>query len=204
MTRRPAAVPVLVVDNDDSFTYTLCDYLAQAGAEVTVIRSHDADAIARELPRARAVVISPGPGAPADAGGSAAVVADCAARRIPLLGVCLGHQVIAEHYGARVAVAASLMHGKTSRLEHTGEGLYARMPQGATVGRYHSLAVAPGTLRPPLVAEAHTPDGVIMGFRHETLPMWGVQFHPESILTPDGMGLLEAWLAQAAAQPVQA
>ncbi|MDX2376253.1 gamma-glutamyl-gamma-aminobutyrate hydrolase family protein [Microbacterium sp. LRZ72] len=191
---------VLVVDNDDSFVFTLCDYLSQLGARVDVVRSReigDGSAAATIAPY-RAVLLSPGPGAPRDAGASPEVVRAAAAARSPLLGVCLGHQAIAEVFGGRVETAPELMHGKVSRVTHDGEGLFAGLPPTFIAGRYHSLAVVEGSLPPDRIeVTARTDTGTIMALRHRTLPISGVQFHPESVLTEHGFRLLANWLASA-------
>lgn len=188
---------VLIVDNYDSFTYNLVQELGQLGATVDVVR-HDAFAVAdlvAEPPDG--VVLSPGPGAPKDAGLSNDVVRALAGR-VPLLGVCLGHQCIAEVYGGRVVRAPELVHGKTSMIHHDGQGLFAGLPQPFDATRYHSLTVDPASVPEPLVvtARAEAADGadLIMGLRHRTLPVEGVQFHPESILTSAGMDLLANFL----------
>ena len=184
---------VLVIDNYDSFTYNLVDYIATAGAEVEVARN---DAI--DLERAEAfapthVVVSPGPGTPKEAGVSADVIARFAGR-VPVLGVCLGHQVICELYGGRVDRAARLVHGKPDQVSHDGSPLYAGLPSPFEAGRYHSLA-ALEPIPDPLVVTARTPDGEVMGLRHREHPTFGVQFHPESVLTPEGRRLVENFLA---------
>ncbi len=186
---------VLVIDNYDSFTYNLVDYIATAGAEVEVARN---DAI--DLERAEAfapthVVVSPGPGTPKEAGVSADVIARFAGR-VPVLGVCLGHQVICELYGGRVDRAARLVHGKPDQVSHDGSPLYAGLPSPFEAGRYHSLA-ALEPIPDALVVTARTPDGEVMGLRHREHPTFGVQFHPESVLTPEGRRLVENFLAMA-------
>ncbi|WP_022902063.1 anthranilate synthase component II [Humibacter albus] len=190
---------VLVVDNYDSFVYTLNGYLQELGAQTTVVRN---DAIAGEdIPDALsdydAVLLSPGPGTPADAGVSIGVVNTVVKSGMPLLGVCLGHQAIAEAFGATVTNAEELMHGKTSIVEHDGSAFYAGVRQGFTATRYHSLAVVDGTLPDDLIVTARTSGGAIMGVRHRTAPIYGVQFHPESVLTQDGYRMLGNWLAVA-------
>jgi len=190
---------VLVVDNYDSFVYTLNGYLQELGAQTTVVRN---DAIAGEdIPDALsdydAVLLSPGPGTPADAGVSIGVVNTVVKSEMPLLGVCLGHQAIAEAFGATVTNAEELMHGKTSIVEHDGSAFYAGVRQGFTATRYHSLAVVDGTLPDDLIVTARTSGGAIMGVRHRTAPIYGVQFHPESVLTQDGYRMLGNWLAVA-------
>jgi para-aminobenzoate synthetase component II len=185
---------VLVVDNHDSFVHTLIDYLGQLGASVRMVEADaidDADAAVRS---ADAVVISPGPGDPEHAGASIAVVRAAVERDVPLLGVCLGHQAIAAAFGARVAVAPELVHGMTSDVDHDGTGLYAGMPQPFAATRYHSLAVERATLPEELDVTARTASGVVMGLRHRSARVEGVQFHPESILTDSGHRLLGNWL----------
>jgi anthranilate synthase/aminodeoxychorismate synthase-like glutamine amidotransferase len=184
---------VLVIDNYDSFTYNLVDYIATAGAEVEVARNDAIDVERAESFAPTHVVVSPGPGTPSEAGVSAAVIARFAGR-IPVLGVCLGHQVIAELYGGRVDRAARLVHGKPDQVSHDGSPLYAGLPSPFEAGRYHSLAALepiPGVL----VVTARTPDGEVMGLRHRDHPTFGVQFHPESVLTPEGRRLVENFLA---------
>jgi len=190
---------VLVVDNDDSFVHTLCDYLEQLGVQVHVRRSREiaADAAASAVADADAVLVSPGPGRPADAGASISVIHAAAGSGVPVLGVCLGHQALAEAFGGRVSVAPELMHGKISRVTHAGDGLFAGLPEPVTVGRYHSLAVEPDSVPQVLRVTATTESGTIMALAHRTLPLWGVQFHPESVLTEGGHRLLANWLAAA-------
>ncbi|QTX06032.1 anthranilate synthase component II [Agromyces archimandritae] len=188
---------VLVIDNYDSFVYTLNSYLQELGAETDVIRN---DAVGEAgLPAALdaydAVLLSPGPGTPAGAGVSIAVVHEALRRGMPLLGVCLGHQAIAEAFGGVVTQAEELMHGKTSIVEHDDDAFYRDVPQPFTATRYHSLAIVDGTLPPEIVVTSRTPGGVIMGIRHESAPITGVQFHPESVLTEGGYRMLGNWLA---------
>ena len=186
--------PILVVDNHDSFVHTLVGYLHELGAGADLV---EADAItdpAREIAPYRGVLVSPGPGAPADAGASIAVVRAAADAGIPLLGVCLGHQAIGEAFGATVSEAPELMHGITSLVHHDGSPLYAGLPNPFTATRYHSLAIVPETLPAELVATSHTELDVIMGLAHRTAPIVGVQFHPESVLTEGGHRLLGNWL----------
>jgi anthranilate synthase component 2 len=185
---------LLMIDNYDSFTYNLVQYLGELGAEVDVFRN---DAIsARELRRRhpRGVVISPGPGEPADAGVSVEAVRTCAEARLPLLGVCLGHQAIGVAFGGRIAHARSIMHGKVSSIHHDGSGLFAGVENPFEATRYHSLVIAEDSLPAELVVTARTPDSEIMGVRHTDLPIEGVQFHPESILTRAGKHLLRNFL----------
>lgn len=201
---------LLLIDNYDSFTYNLYQYLSELGAEVLVRRN---DAITAEEAEALApshVVISPGPCTPREAGNSNAIIARLG-QRVPLLGVCLGHQCIGEVFGGRVVRAPEPVHGKTSRIAHAGEGIFASVPSPCEVIRYHSLIVERATLPPELEITAETieanGDGLIMGLRHHEYPIVGVQFHPESILTGVGKDLLRNFLAgtsgtgRAAAEP---
>jgi para-aminobenzoate synthetase component II len=188
---------ILVVDNYDSFVYTLNGYLQQLGAETEVVRN---DAIAAADVASRiadydAVLLSPGPGTPASAGISIDVVRAALAAGSPLLGVCLGHQAIAEALGATVTHADELMHGKTSMIRHDGSAFYAGVPQPFRATRYHSLAVLEGTVPAELEVTSRTEGGVIMGLRHRDAPLFGVQFHPESVLTEGGYRMLGNWLA---------
>ena len=188
---------VLVIDNYDSFVYTLNGYLLQLGAETDVVRNDtfsEADAAAR-LAEYDAVLVSPGPGKPSDAGVSIPIVNAALAAGTPLLGVCLGHQAIAEAFGATVTNADELMHGKTSRIEHDASAFYTGVPQPFLATRYHSLAVVDGTVPDDLLVTSRTEGGVIMGLRHRDAPIYGVQFHPESVLTEGGYLMLGNWLA---------
>ncbi len=190
---------VLVVDNYDSFVYTLGGYLLQLGADTTVVRNDDfsaADA-SSVIADYDAVLLSPGPGTPADAGVSIPIVKAVLESGQPLLGVCLGHQAIAEAMGATVTHAEELMHGKTSLITHDDSGFYDGVPQPFTATRYHSLAVVDSTVPSDLVVNSRTEAGIIMGVRHESLPIYGVQFHPESVLTEGGYRMLGNWLASA-------
>lgn len=187
---------VLVIDNYDSFVYTLNGYLLELGAETTVVRN-DAfgpDAVAETIAEYDAVLLSPGPGTPAAAGVSISIVTAALASGQPLLGVCLGHQAIAEALGATVTHAAELMHGKTSMVEHDGSAFYDQVPQPFTATRYHSLAVVETTVPGELIVNARTSGGVIMGLRHQAAPIFGVQFHPESVLTEGGYLMIANWL----------
>ncbi|GHF21337.1 anthranilate synthase component II [Pseudolysinimonas yzui] len=190
---------VLVLDNYDSFVYTLDGYLQQLGASTEVVRNDSfapADAAAR-IAEYDAVLISPGPGTPAAAGVSIPVVRAALAAGSPLLGVCLGHQAIAEALGATVTHADELMHGKTSLIRHDDSSFYTGVPQPFRATRYHSLAVVDGTVPADLEVTARTEGGVIMGLRHRSAPIFGVQFHPESVLTEGGYRMLGNWLAGA-------
>ena len=187
---------ILVIDNYDSFVYTLNGYLQQLGAETVVMRN---DAVSEaELPALMseydAVLISPGPGTPADAGLSIAVVKEALLTDQPIFGVCLGHQAIAEAMGATVTNAEELMHGKTSKLEHDNSLIFKDVPQSFNATRYHSLAVVDSTVPEELAVTSRTKGGVIMGLQHKTKPIYGVQFHPESVLTEGGYQMLGNWL----------
>jgi para-aminobenzoate synthetase component 2 len=190
---------LLLIDNYDSFTYNLVQAFLVLGADVSVYRN---DALGIEEARAMApthLCISPGPGTPYDAGVSMEMIRAFAGR-VPVLGVCLGHQSIVEVFGGKVVRAGRLMHGKTSLIRHDGLGVFAGLPQPCEVGRYHSLIAAPGTLPRELLVSARTEQGEIMGVRHTELALEGVQFHPESILTPAGPRLLANFLASGAAR----
>jgi len=182
-----------VVDNYDSFVYTIVGYLAQLGAETVVVRN-DAVPSADERTGYDGVLISPGPGTPAEAGASMQVIHDCAESGTPMLGVCLGHQALGEVFGGVVTHAPELMHGKTSLVEHDGAGVLDGLPRPFTATRYHSLAVVDGTFSDELEVTARTANGIIMGLQHRRLPLHGVQFHPESVLTEGGHRLLANWL----------
>jgi anthranilate synthase/aminodeoxychorismate synthase-like glutamine amidotransferase len=195
---------ILVVDNYDSFTFNLVQALQAAGAEVTVVRNDAIDRAGLEAladdpaSELRGIVISPGPGDPDDAGVSVATIEVAAEREIPLLGVCLGMQSMAAAYGASIVRAPTLVHGEATEVTHDGAGLLEGMPPSFMAARYHSLAVDPATLPAELrVTAMSESDRVIMGIRHVALPMEGVQFHPESVLTPQGPHLLANFLRQA-------
>jgi anthranilate synthase/aminodeoxychorismate synthase-like glutamine amidotransferase len=188
---------VLLVDNYDSFTFNLAQAFGALGADVRVVRS-DAIDVAGVIALAPShVVISPGPGQPADAGASPEIVRAAleGAIDVPLLGVCLGHQCLGLVSGARDGPAKRLMHGRASTLTHDGAGLFAGLPSSLVVGRYHSLAIDAATIPASLVVQARTEDGEVMAMRHRARQVHGVQFHPESILTPDGPRLLANFLA---------
>ena len=183
---------ILVVDNYDSFVYTIVGYLDQLGAKTEVVRN-DAVPSAQERSGFDGVLVSPGPGNPQEAGASLQVIRDCAQAGTPMLGVCLGHQALGEVFGGVVTHAPELMHGKTSQVEHEGAGVLTGLPSPFTATRYHSLAVVDGTISDELVVTARA-NGIIMGLQHRTLPLHGVQFHPESVLTEGGHRLLANWL----------
>jgi anthranilate synthase component 2 len=187
---------VLVIDNYDSFVYNLVQELGELGAEPFVHRNDAIDIEGIRAASPDAILISPGPGRPEDAGISMAVVAELAGE-YPILGVCLGHQVIGQVYGGRITTAPTLMHGKTSSVHHDGRGLFVGLPEPFVATRYHSLVVEPSSVPDVLEVTATTSDGVIMGVRHRTLAVEGVQFHPESLLTPSGPALLSNFLAGA-------
>ena len=194
-TAKLGTMRVLVVDNYDSFVYNLVQYLAQLGAECTVWRNDvvDLDRIAEF----DAVLVSPGPGTPERAGQSIDVVKRCAADGVSMLGVCLGHQALGVAFGATVDRAHELLHGKTSHVHHSGAGVLAGLPDGFTATRYHSLTVVPDTIGEEFEITGRTDSGVVMGMRHRTLPLEGVQFHPESVLTEGGHRMLANWMASA-------
>lgn len=184
---------ILVIDNYDSFVYTIVGYLRQMGAQTTVVRN-DALPDVSVVADYDGVLVSPGPGTPAEAGVSMEVIRACALYGTPMLGVCLGHQALAEVYGAVVSHAPELMHGKTSAVEHDGGSVFAGLPTPFTATRYHSLAVEPETVPAELEVTCSTANGIIMGLQHRDLPLVGVQFHPESVLTEGGHRLLANWL----------
>ncbi|TFD78306.1 anthranilate synthase component II [Cryobacterium fucosi] len=190
---------ILVIDNYDSFVYTLNGYLMELGAETVVLRNDafaDSDAASR-IAEYDGVLLSPGPGKPVDAGVSIPIVRAAVQSGLPLFGVCLGHQAIAEAFGATVTNAAELMHGKTSLITHDDSDFYEGVPQPFTATRYHSLAVVDSTVPDDLIVTSRTQGGVIMGLRHVSAPILGVQFHPESVLTEGGYRMLGNWLALA-------
>jgi anthranilate synthase component II len=187
---------VLLIDNYDSFTYNLYQYLGELGADITVVRNDEitvGDALGRRPDR---IVISPGPGTPDQAGISLELIRS-AAGQVPVLGVCLGHQALGQAFGGRVERAKVLMHGKTSEIHHDGRTVFRGLPQPFTATRYHSLVVAPDSVPGCLEVSAWTEDGTVMGLRHRGVAMEGVQFHPESILTRAGHDLLRNFLGGA-------
>jgi len=190
---------ILVLDNYDSFTWNLVSYLREIGAEVRVARNDSLTAGEALAEGPEAVLISPGPGTPDQAGISLALVAACAEARLPLLGVCLGHQAIGQHFGGRIARAPTLMHGKVSAIDHDGSGVFAGLPAPFEATRYHSLCVVPESVPDCLAVNARAGDGTVQGLRHRTLPIHGVQFHPESIASAHGHVLLANFLGLARA-----
>ena len=189
-----APTKVLVIDNYDSFVFNLVQYLGQLGAETTVVRN---DEISVEAAlNYDGVLISPGPGTPEAAGISIPMIKFCAEKKIPLFGVCLGHQAIGVAFGATVSRAPELMHGKTSEIIHNCEGVYANLPSPFTATRYHSLAIERATVPNELQITGETKGGIVMSVRHKSLPIEGVQFHPESVLTEHGHAMLANWLTE--------
>lgn len=188
---------ILVIDNYDSFVYTLNGYLMELGAETDVMRNDafPASEAAERISHYDGVLLSPGPGKPSDAGVSIALVEAAFGAGLPLFGVCLGHQAIAEAFGATVTNAEELMHGKTSVITHDESDFYDGVPQPFTATRYHSLAVVASTVPDDLIVTARTQGGVIMGLRHKEAPILGVQFHPESVLTEGGYRMVGNWLS---------
>ncbi len=192
------AARVLLVDNYDSFTYNLVQELGELGAEPVVYRNDAIDVAGVRDLAVDAVIISPGPGRPEDGGISLEVITELSGE-VPILGVCLGHQCIGQAFGGRVVAAPELMHGKTSAIFHSGTGVLADLPNPFEATRYHSLVVERESLPDVLEVTAETADGVVMGLRHRELAVEGVQFHPESILTPAGPALLQNFLLAASA-----
>ncbi|QLC23417.1 aminodeoxychorismate/anthranilate synthase component II [Parasphingopyxis sp. CP4] len=193
---------ILVIDNYDSFTWNLVHYLRELGAETDVVRNDAISAGQAISSGASAFLISPGPCTPNEAGISLDLVAACAEAQKPVLGVCLGHQSIGQHFGGRV-IQGGLMHGKTSAVEHDGSGVFTDLPSPFTATRYHSLIVPEDGLPECLKINARGPDGTVMGFRHESLPIHGVQFHPESIATEHGHALLANFMRLAGLTPAK-
>ena len=185
---------ILVVDNYDSFVFNLVQYLGQLGAETKVVRNDEITAEAAS--GYDGVLISPGPGTPELAGVSIAIIKYCAEKKIPLFGVCLGHQAIGVAFGATVSRAPELLHGKTSEVIHNGAGVYENLPSPFTATRYHSLAIERDTVPNELQITGETDAGIVMSVRHKTLPIEGVQFHPESVLTEHGHAMLANWLTE--------
>jgi anthranilate synthase component II len=184
---------IAMIDNYDSFTYNLVQYLAELGAEVRVLRNDEVTVEALEALRPSHIVISPGPGTPDDAGITLSLIRKVAGR-IPVLGVCLGHQAIGQAFGATVVRAARVMHGKLSRIRHDAKGVFAGLPDQFSATRYHSLVLEAGSLPACLEVSAHSEDGEIMGLRHRDLALEGVQFHPEALLTEHGHKMLQNFI----------
>ena len=189
---------LLLIDNYDSFTYNLAQYLGELGAEVRVVRNDAIDLAGVDSLAPENIVISPGPCTPNEAGISLALIREFS-RRLPILGVCLGHQAIGQAFGGKVVHAGKVMHGKTSVLSHRGEGVFKGLPPAFKVGRYHSLALERESLPSCLAVTAEAEDGEIMGVRHRELAVEGVQLHPESVLTEHGHRLLQNFLRRSAA-----
>ena len=184
---------ILLVDNYDSFTYNVFQLLSELGATVEVVRNDKITVDAAK--NFDALIISPGPGVPRDAGLSETLIAELSGQ-LPILGICLGHQAIGEVFGGKVVRAREIVHGKTSRIKHCGTGLYRELAQGVEVGRYHSLIVERESLPDCLTVTSELDDGTIMGLRHKVFDTEGIQFHPESILTPDGKTLMRNFLSR--------
>lgn len=184
---------ILVIDNYDSFVYNLVQYLGELGAVVTIQRNDQISSHEMAAMELDGVLISPGPGHPKSAGNCLDIIGYCAEHSLPMLGICLGHQALGEAFGAEVVAAPELVHGRSSLIEHDEQGVFAGAPSPLIAGRYHSLVVEASTLPDVLEVTAHSGD-LIMGMRHRTLPLEGVQFHPESVLTQDGYLLLANWL----------
>jgi anthranilate synthase/aminodeoxychorismate synthase-like glutamine amidotransferase len=189
---------VLVIDNYDSFVYNLVQELGELGADPVVFRNDAVDVAGIRAEGPDAVLISPGPGRPEDGGVSLEAIRALAGE-IPLLGVCLGHQCIGQAFGGEIVAAPHLMHGKTSEIHHDGSGIFAGLPNPFVATRYHSLVVRPDSVPSDFVVTATSTDGVVMGLRHRTLAVEGVQFHPESVLTASGPALLANFLGQVGA-----
>ena len=187
---------IFIVDNYDSFTYNLVQAVGKFDPDIVVARNDRFDPKSVAARRPVAILISPGPGRPEDAGRTLAMIAAAEARAIPLLGVCLGHQAIAHHHGGIVERAPAPRHGKSSRVTHHGAGLFAGVPNPFDAARYHSLVVREAGLPAELTVTARSEDGVVMALSHRSLPVFGVQFHPESVLTPDGEKLLANFLGK--------
>ena len=184
---------LLILDNYDSFTYNVFQLLSELGAEVEVIRNDQTTVEDIRAKKYDAIVLSPGPGIPSDAGITEQVIRELGGE-VPILGICLGHQAIGEVFGGKVVRAGEIVHGKTSPLRHNGKGLYEGIPQNVPIGRYHSLIIDRATLPDCLEVTSDLADGTIMGVRHKAKNSEGIQFHPESILTPDGKKMMENFL----------
>lgn len=184
---------LLILDNYDSFTYNVFQLLSELGAEVEVIRNDQTTVEDIRAKKYDAIVLSPGPGIPSDAGITEQVIRELGGE-VPILGICLGHQAIGEVFGGKVVRAGEIVHGKTSPLHHNGKGLYEGIPQNVPIGRYHSLVIDRATLPDCFEVTSDLADGTIMGVRHKAKNIEGIQFHPESILTPDGKKMMENFL----------
>lgn len=184
---------IVVLDNYDSFTWNLVQYLGELGAEVRVFRNDQIGLEALEAMRPQAIVLSPGPGTPNEAGITLEAIARLAGR-VPILGVCLGHQAIGQAFGGRIVRAKNVMHGKTSRVRHDGRGVFAGLPQDFAATRYHSLVIERASIPDSLAITAESEDGEVMGVRHRVLALEGVQFHPEALLTEHGHAMLKNFL----------
>jgi para-aminobenzoate synthetase component 2 len=190
-----AAPSILVVDNYDSFVYNLVQYMAELGADVTVLRNDEVTPALVTSMAPDGVLVSPGPGHPRDAGNCVAIIRYCAEHALPMFGVCLGHQALGEAFGATIDRAPELLHGRSSLVQHEGRGVFAGVSNPLVVGRYHSLVVEDEGLPSEFEVTARS-HGLIMGMRHRSLPLEGVQFHPESVLTQDGFRILANWLEE--------
>jgi len=186
-------IRVLVIDNYDSFTYNLVQYLGELGADIQIVRNDDLTTAQIKDLAPDKIVLSPGPCTPSEAGVCVDVIRQLGAS-IPILGVCLGHQAIGAAFGGNIVRAPQLMHGKTSLIEHWGQGVFRSLPSPIEATRYHSLIVDRDTMPSQLHITAQTRDGIVMGVRHESWPVEGVQFHPESVLTPTGKAMLKNFL----------
>ena len=184
---------LLILDNYDSFTYNVFQLLSELGADVEVVRNDKTTVDEIRKKQYQAIVLSPGPGIPSDAGITEDVIRELGGE-VPILGICLGHQAIGEVFGGKVVRAGEIVHGKTSPLRHNGKGLYEGIAQNVPIGRYHSLIIDRKTLPDCLTVTSDLADGTIMGVRHKTKDIEGIQFHPESILTPDGKRMMENFL----------
>ena len=189
------ARPVLVIDNYDSFVFNLVQYISELGVEVVVRRNDQIDIQAVKDETYSGVLVSPGPGHPSDSGQALEIIKLCEAQRIPLLGVCLGHQALGLVFGANISSASELFHGRASLTTHIGEGIFRHIPSPIATGRYHSLVVSQDGL-PSVLQITATSDGVIMGLRHTSVPLEGVQFHPESVLSEFGHVIIANWLEE--------
>ncbi len=196
-------ISILVVDNYDSFVYNLAQYVGELGARFTVRRNDAVTTDDVSSGEFDGVLISPGPGRPSAAGNCLAIVRQCGESRVPLFGVCLGHQALAEAYGGQVVIAPELLHGRASVVDHDGAGVFRGVSNPLVVGRYHSLVVLDEGLPDEFVVSARS-NGLVMGIRHRTLDLEGVQFHPESVLTQDGYVILANWLERCGAEGVVA